>query len=136
MTELFEKFLQASGWEASEANQNIPGYFPDKPGGHKCLWSVKWSSGLSKTVTEPGDMMPLQNMSLLQKVIELYDYSNRGSGAALRVLGEALIDKDLFIKGADHVIRDERLHVPEFVFQEVKPQFLRYNKVRPGWELS
>jgi hypothetical protein len=133
-TGLFEKFLEASGWKASEANQNIPGYFPDKPGGSRCLWSVRWSSGLSKHITEPGDMMPLQNMSLQQQVIELADYKNRGSDAAGRVLSDAALgDKTLFRAGALVVISDERKFVKEYIFQPNKPRFLKWDIKRPGW---
>jgi hypothetical protein len=134
-TALFEKFLEAAGWEANEHNQGIEGYFPDKPGGSRCLWSCRWSSGLSRAVTEPGDLLPLQNMSLQQQVIELADYKARGSDEAGRVLGDvALGDKTLFRAGALAVISDERLHVPEFVFQQNKPKFLKWNTKRLGWE--
>jgi hypothetical protein len=135
-TQIFQQFLEAAGWEANEHNQGIEGYFANKPGGSRCLWSVRWSSGLSKHITEPGDMMPLDLMSVHQIAVELMDYKARGSDAAGRVLGDIDIENvNRFRVGAIGVITDERLHVPEFVFQEVKPRFLMWNTKRPGWEV-
>lgn len=134
-TPLFEKMLTALDWEPSKKNQGIPGYFPEKPAGHRALWTVRWSSGLSRKMITPNDLMPLENMTMAQKAVEILDYSSRGNDAAARVLGD-IGNLSRFRLGAVSVIGEARKTVPEFVFQEVPPQsiFIRRMVIRPGWE--
>ena len=140
-TVLFQEMLAASGWTPEDGPD--VGIFENKPRGHRCLWSCKW--GTQFGLVEPADLLKLEDMTSIQLLWEAADATSRapqiGSGGSGN---EGAIREAMYAMDANtgreiailrHLLRQDRLTYPEYVFPDMPPPRARLGHliVRPGW---
>jgi hypothetical protein len=155
-----EEVAALAGWTPEVSD--VPGYFPDRKPGHKCLWSVKWQTAKPKrTITDPSgneigfdvpgiayvlplalgmapELMPASFLAVeLQDYAERPDMNGRGdpqAGALLERLQEDGINDGLRREIAACLLRC-REYAQEYLCPWNPPpsQTIKWSRTRPDW---
>ena len=141
---LWSDFISAAGWKSAAGS--VPGYFQDKPAGHRCIWSCNWSTAAG--IIRPDQLMPLETASGMALVYEAVDFvmSRPGDLNSVKLapmlltffMGDKIGNMSYWLSVVRDVLGSVRPAYPDFVCAWAPPPLegqgrLIVATMRPGW---